>query len=396
MLDEQAYSRAVSALTVPLLLAGFGLLILGGEALVRGGSGLGRALGLSPLVVGLTIVAFATSAPELAVSVSAALSGAPGLAVGNVVGSNTTNVLLVLGVAALVLPVAVQRSLVRTDVPVMLALSVLLLVLAADGRVGRVEGLILIVALTGYLVRSLQRARAAGGAPEDSPDPRPRPLRQVGQVVLGVGVLVLGARLLVRSATELAQAAGLSDLVIGLTVVAIGTSLPEVATSVISALRGQRDLAVGNIVGSNIFNIGLVMGLTAVVAPAGVPVDPAAVRFDIPVMIAVALLLVPLVFTAMTVNRWEALLLLAYYGTYVGYLLLDATDHDALPVFSRALVSFVVPITVVVLLAVTGSELSARRRRSAVGGAIGGQAAPGAGGRRRDGDDSNGREGTDR
>lgn len=367
----------MTAGTLLLLLAGFVVLVLGGELLVRGGSGLGRAFGLSPLVIGLTVVAFATSAPELAVSIDATLSGAPGLAVGNVVGSNITNVLLVLGLAALVLPVAVRHSLVRVDVPVLVGFSVLLLLLCLDGRVSTLDGLLLLVLLLGYTAFSVvagrrqaeQDAREAQDAGDVADEPPPRPLRDVVLVVAGLGLLVLGARWLVSAATTVAEAAGVSDLVIGLTVVAVGTSLPEIATSVIAALRGEREMALGNVLGSNVFNIGAVMGTTAFLAPGGVPVDPAAVRFDLPVMVAVAVALLPVVFTGFTVARWEAALFLAYYVAYVSYLLLAAGEHEALPAFSTVMLAFVVPLTVLTLAVTASYELGVRRERLRAGSA---------------------------
>ena len=351
------------------LVAGLVLLVAGGEALVRGGSKLGLRLGMSPLVIGLTIVAAATSAPELAVSVDASLRGAPGVAVGNVVGSNITNVLLVLGVAAVILPVAVGRQLVRLDVPVMVVISALLLVLALDHNIGRFDGAVLLTALTGYLVWSLRAGRGAPAAEEvELPDGKEGAarrgfLRDLAFIVVGVGMLVLGARLLVDAATTLAAAVGLSDLVIGLTVVAVGTSLPEVATSVIAALRAHPGIAIGNVVGSCTFNIGLVMGLTAVVAPGqGVPVDPAAVNFDLPVMVATAVALLLVAETTRVVTRWEAVFLLGYFAVYVTYVLLDAGDHDALPRFSAVMVAFIAPLTVGAAAYSVAAEVRSRRR----------------------------------
>jgi cation:H+ antiporter len=367
----------VSLLTAVALVGGLVLLIVGGELLVRGGSGLGRAFGLSPLVVGLTIVAFATSAPELAVSLDASLSGSPGLAVGNVVGSNITNVLLVLGVAALVLPVAVRRQLVRVDVPVVVVLSVLALVLMLDGSVGRLDAALLLGLLVAYtavtvvLGRRSERASvtAPAGPPaeraavlaEDLPAPRPRV--DVLLVAVGVALLVVGARLLVGAATDIATAFGISDLVIGLTVVAVGTSLPELATSVIAAVRGEQEMAIGNVVGSNIFNLTAVLGLTAAISPGGVPVDAAALRFDVPVMVAVSVALVPVVFTGLTIARWEAAVFVAYYVAYVAYLLLAAADHDALPAFSVVMLGFVVPLTALTLVVLVVHEVRVLRGR---------------------------------
>ncbi|MDP9822946.1 cation:H+ antiporter [Nocardioides massiliensis] len=348
------------------LVVGLVLLIGGGELLVRGGGGLGRTLGMSPLVVGLTIVAFATSAPELAVSLDATLSGSPGLAVGNVVGSNITNVLLVLGLAAVILPLAAQRQLVRFDVPFVIVVSVLALLLMLDGSIGRVDGVLLVALLAAYVVWTVLLGRRAG---TDDPPPGAavpalsRPLVDVVLVVVGIALLVLGARLLVSAATSIATAFGVSDLVIGLTVVAVGTSLPEVATSVIAAIRGETEMAVGNVVGSNVFNLTAVLGLTAVIAPDGVPVEAAAIRFDVPVMIAVALALLPILFTGMVIARWEGGVFLAMYAGYVAYLLLAAAQHDALPAFSTVMLGFVVPLTALTIAVLVVQEIRLLRRR---------------------------------
>lgn len=347
------------------LVIGLVLLIAGGELLVRGGSGLGRALGLSPLVVGLTVVALATSAPELAVSLDATLSGAPGLAVGNVVGSNITNVLLVLGLSAVVLPITVHSQLVRFDVPFVVVLSVLALVLMLDGSVGRFDGGLLVTLLVAYVAWTVVLGRRAGNddRPTGATVPAPsRPLIDTVLILVGVALLVLGARLLVSSATSIATAFGVSDLVIGLTVVAVGTSLPELATSVIAALRGEQEMAIGNVIGSNVFNLTAVLGLTATIAPGGIPVDAAALRFDVPVMIAVAVALLPIVFTGMAIARWEGGVFLAYYVVYVTYLLLAASDHDALPAFSRVMFGFVVPITALTIAVLVAHEVQLRRR----------------------------------
>jgi cation:H+ antiporter len=369
-------------LAVALLLAGLALLVVGGHALVGGASGLARAIGLSPLVVGLTVVSFATSAPELAVTVDASLSGSPGVAVGNIVGSNMANVLLVLGVAGLVVPLTVQMPVVRRDVPVVIALSVLLLLVSLSGEVSRLDGLLLFSLLIAYAAWTVIRTRHATaddrnrGAettederPDERADERRAPpdqrsaLVDVLRVAGGVGLLVLGARWLVSGATDIAADLGMSELVMGLTIVAIGTSLPELATSVVAALRGEAEMAVGNAVGSNIFNIGSVMGLTAIISPEGVPVAAAAVRFDLPVMIAVALALLPIAFTGCAIARWEAALFVVYYAAYVTYLLLDSTQHDVLPAFSTVMLVFVIPITALTLIVLATYEAGVRRGR---------------------------------
>jgi cation:H+ antiporter len=357
--------------TIVLLVAGFVVLVVGGEVLVRGASTLATAVGISPLVVGLTVVSFATSAPELAVTLQASFAGSPGLAVGNVVGSNVVNILLVLGVSGLILPLVVKGAVVRRDVPVMIAMSLLFWLMALDGAVSTLDGAVLVLLLAVYVVIMVVRSRRGGRAekklaaadvPEVPDVGRGKRLAIAGvMVAVGVGLLVLGARWLVSSATEIASALGLSETVIGLTIVAVGTSLPELATSVIAAIKGDVEMAVGNAIGSNIFNIGSVMGLTAVVADGGVPVDAGAIGFDLPVMVAVAFAMLPIAFTGFTVSRWESTLFVAYYAAYIGYLLLDSAGHDALPRFSNVMLWFVLPITALTLVLLATYELGVRR-----------------------------------
>ncbi len=365
----------MDAVVVLALVAGFVLLVAGGESLVRGAGSLARTLGMSSLVVGLTVVSFTTSAPELAVSTDAALSGYPGLAVGNVVGSNIANILFVLGAAALFVPLAVSSQVVRADIPVMVVLSGVVLLMALDDRLSRLDGAILFAALVVYVTVTVLLSRrrvlaSASPAPEDAlggdpagADGRVRSvLRDLGLVVLGTVMLVAGARLLVYSASTIAAALGVSDLLIGLTVVAVGTSLPELVTCVVAVLRGERDMAVGNIVGSNVFNIGAVLGVTAVVAPEGIAVAPAALRFDLPVMLAVALVLVPVALTGLGVARWEGALFVGFYAAYLAYLVLEATGHAALRPYSAAMLWFVIPLTALWLVAVAVYEVGAGRR----------------------------------
>ncbi|MDH5834396.1 calcium/sodium antiporter [Luteimonas kalidii] len=350
-----------------LFVAGLGLLLLGAEALVRGASRLALALGLAPIIVGLTVVSIGTSAPELAISVGGALSGSPDLALGNVVGSNIANVLLVLGLVALVTPLVVQRQLVWLDVPIMIGASLLCLVVAFDGRIARWEGGVLLACAIAYILFLVRLARRS---PEQVPEPsglddgasaKPGLLRQCVLMAVGLAMLVGGARLLVRAATEMATSLGLSELIIGLTVVAIGTSLPEIATSVLAALRGERDLAVGNIVGSCIFNLLLVLGATALIAADGVPVSPVALRFDLPVMTAVAVACLPIFFTGHCIQRWEGAVFVGYYVAYTAYLLLAAARHAALADFRFGMTYVVIPLTVLTLAAVVLDSLKARR-----------------------------------
>jgi cation:H+ antiporter len=344
--------------TVFLFVAGGALLIAGAELLVRGASRLAVAAGVSPLVVGLTVVAFGTSSPELAVTVGSAYSGQADVALGNVVGSNIFNVLFVLGLSALIAPLVVAQQLVRLDVPLMVGVSLLTLLLSLDGRVGRNDGLLLcagIVTYTIFLIRQSRRETADVQAEYQEAfgrEPRAanRWLLNLGFVAIGLALLVVGARWLVDAAVATAAALGVSELVIGLTVVAAGTSLPEAATSVLAAARGERDIAVGNVVGSSIFNLLAVLGLGSVIAPDGVPVSPGALTFDMPVMVAVAVAALPIFFTGYTIARWEGAVFLAYYAAYTTYLVLDAAEHDALPAFGGAMVWFALPLTALTLV----------------------------------------------
>ncbi len=342
-------------LTIILFVAGAALLPLGAESLVRGAARIAVSVGISPLVVGLTVVAFGTSAPELAVSFSSALTGDADVAVGNVVGSNIMNVLFILGVSALVAPLVVAQQLIRLDVPLMIGASVLLFAFALGGRVSTIEGGILFAGILVYTVWAIWKSRRESGEVAAEYEQEYEYSRSRGGVasdlalvVVGVGLLVLGSKWFVDGAIEFAELLGVSELVIGLTIVAAGTSMPEVATSVMASIRGERDIAVGNVVGSNLFNILAVLGLTALVADGGVAVADAALRFDMPVMLAAAVLCLP-IFVGGRINRWEGGLFLAYYLAYTVYLLLDASSHDALGPYSTIMLGFVVPATVITL-----------------------------------------------
>ena len=353
-----------------LLIAGLGVLVGGAELLVRGASELGRHLGISSLVIGLTVVSFGTSAPEIAVSLSAVLDGRPDLAIGNAVGSNIFNVLLTLGLSALVRPLVVEQRLVRVDVPIMLGTSAALWPLLLDGRLGRIDGLLLFTGFIAYValaVRVSRRESRSVRAEYDSAVQR-RPRRSLAQPVVlvaaGLAGAVLGARWLVQGCAAIATAWGVSELIIGLTIVAAGTSLPELATSLVAAIRGQRDIAVGNVVGSNIFNTLAVLGIAGLVAPEGVQVAPAVLAFDLPVMIAAAVCCLPIVFTGHEIRRWEGGLLIAAYLAYVVYLVLDASGHDALSGFSVLMLWFALPIAAIGVGASVVSSLRANRQAS--------------------------------
>jgi cation:H+ antiporter len=345
----------VDILPLLLLILGFGLLIVGAEILVRGAVQLATAIGISPLIIGLTVVAFGTSSPELAVSIQSAWMGQADLALGNVVGSNIFNVLFILGLAALVAPLLVSRQLIVRDVPLMIAASLLLPILGWDGSVSRLDGLILFAISIAYLAYSIRQSRKANQAIPDEVKAdlaeRQRPWYvNALLVIVGLLVLVIGSDWLVDGAVAIARSWGVSELVIGLTIVAAGTSMPEVAASIIASLRAQRDIAVGNVVGSNLFNILVVLGLAAVFAPNGVEVPMAAFSFDIPVMIAVAVACLPIFFSGRIIARWEGALFLGYYIAYTLYVILSATQHDALPLFSQTMLWFVIPLTLVTFI----------------------------------------------
>jgi len=341
--------------------AGLAALVVGADILVRGASRLALSFGISPLVVGLTIVAFGTSAPEMAVSAGAVLNGQTGLAMGNVVGSNIFNVLFILGLSALIAPLVVHVQLIRQEVPILIGASLLLLILSLDGRISLLDGGLffgLLLAYTAFLVvqsrRETQAAQAEFDAELHAPPAGAWDARlpvQIALIVAGLGLLVLGSDWLVTSAVAFAQALGVSDLVIGLTIVAAGTSMPEVATSVSAALKGERDIAVGNVVGSSTFNILGCLGLSGLVAgSAGLAVAPALLAFDIWVMLAVALACLPIFLSGREIARWEGFVFLGYYVAYVTYLILSAQHHAALETYSTVMMSFVIPLTVITLV----------------------------------------------
>ena len=362
----------MSAMTFVYLIAGLVLLVAGAEVLVRGAAKLAAQFGIPPLIIGLTVVAFGTSAPETAVSVQAALNGSGDIAIGNVLGSNIANVLLILGVTSLVAPLIVSRQLIRLDVPIMIGASLVTYALAWDGSLSRLDGALLfsaVIAYTAFLIISSRRATAAATADDEFAkefglDETPKPyasLINAGLVVAGLVLLVTGSNFLVEGAVSLARALGLSELVIGLTVIAIGTSLPELATSILAAIRGERDIAVGNIVGSNIFNLLCVLGLASLVSPNAIGVAANALAFDFPVMIAVALACLQIFFTGYAINRWEGLLFVAYYVAYTVYLVLVSTGRPLAEVFGDAMIGYVVPLTMVTLLVISGRAWKTQR-----------------------------------
>ena len=350
-----------------LFVAGLVCLVLGANLLVRGASKLALSFGISPLVVGLTIVALGTSAPEIAVSVASVLEGKTDMAVGNVVGSNIFNVLFVLGLSALIVPLTVHRQLIRQEVPIMFGVTLLMVLMAMDGQLQAWEGGVLVALLvvyTSFLVVQSRRESAAAKATAAAPETIDAELQashpgawdaklpaQLALMVVGLALLVLGSDWLVTAAVVFAKALGVSDVVIALTIVAAGTSMPEVATSIAAALKGERDMAVGNVVGSSIFNILGCLGISGLVAGGvGLAVPPSLLAFDLWVLLAVALACLPMFITGGEIARWEGGIFAGYYVAYVSYLILAAQQHQALGAFSSVMLSFVVPLTVITLV----------------------------------------------
>jgi cation:H+ antiporter len=352
----------MNILTLVAFAAGIGTITAGAEAFIHGARRLATLIGLSPLVIGATVVAFGTGAPELVVVTQSSLTDHANLAVGNVVGSNIFNILFTLGVAALIAPLYVAQRLVRLEVPLLIGVSVLVWLLGLNGSINRLDGVLLFAGMLVYTYfvtrqcrqesRQVQQeyAREFGGIPLQG---RAQIIAEVALIVIGLLLLVVGSRWLVNSAVTLAEALGLGELIIGLTIVSIGTSLPETAVSIVAIVRGERDIAVGNVIGSNLFNILAVLGLASAVSPTGVNVPPGALGFDIPVMTVVALACLPIFANGNVIARWEGGLFLGYYAAYTLYVILDATQHDALPLFSLIMAVFVLPLTVITFFVVT-------------------------------------------
>lgn len=296
------------------LIGGLIGLFLGGEALVRGSVGIARRMAIPPLLIGLTVVGFGTSTPELLVSVDAAWRGVPDIAIGNIVGSNIGNILLIVGLSALVWPITVMGATLRRDTTVMMAAALVLVPLFAMAQMGRLAGLILVAGLAAYLIWAYRQPGDIEAEDTGETDP-PSALLSALWVIGGLAALMVGARFLVDGAVNIARGYGISEAFIGLTIVAVGTSLPELATSLIAAFRRQPEIAIGNIVGSNIFNVLGILGVTALIAP--IPVASRFLTFDLPVMIAVSLILTALLLTRPVIGRGIGVAMLAGYVAYV-------------------------------------------------------------------------------
>ena len=305
-----------------LIIVGLSGLFFGGEMFVRSASQMARQFGISMLVIGLTVVAVGTSTPELIVSVGAALEGSSDIALGNVVGSNIINIGLIAGLAALIMPFAVHVRMLRQEIPIMLGVTLIAYVLMLDQVLSRTDGILLLMGAAGYftwMIVSSRQVQVEADTSQDSQDETINPRREVLFLVIGLVLLLAGARFTVNGAVNIATAIGLSELVIGMTLVAVGTSLPELVTSVVAARRGESDIALGNVVGSNIANLLVILGMTAVIQP--IPVDQDVIQLDALVMIGFALLLIPFAFNR-HISRREGLAFVTAYIAYTVFLLI--------------------------------------------------------------------------
>jgi cation:H+ antiporter len=333
------------------LLSGLVLLIAGAELMVRAAVRVAARLHVRPLIIGLTIVALGSSAPQMAVSLQATLAQNPDIAVGSVIGSSIFNILVTLGLSALIIPLRVSRQLVRLDIPLMIGASLLVCVLAWNGALTRVDGMMLLTALVVYLGLLLRQSRHSA-RPQSSPHEGPEVpwVSSLLMIAGGLAMLVYAGHLLLGAAVSFATDLGLSERIIGLTVVAVCTSLPELATSLIAALRGQREIAVGNVIGSNLFNLLGVLGVTALIAPSPLSVSPNALSFDLPVMLGVAVLCLPVFYSGYRVTRTEGLLFLALYLAYGLHVVSFTTGMPLAGQLEHLMLFFALPALVTFLL----------------------------------------------
>lgn len=354
---------------IPLLwfIVGLTALISGAELLVRYVSKIALKLNIPKVIIALTVVAFGTSAPELAVSVQATLDGQTDLMLGNIIGSNISNTLLILGLSALFIPLKVHKNLIKSDAPIMIGITILLFFLSYNGALGFWECLLLVFLLMIYLL-FLARQKGEISIPDVNPDKDKTGNMVVNVIftIIGFVLLITGARWLISSSLIFAEMAGVSELIIGLTVVAIGTSLPEIVISLVAAYRGERDIAVGNVIGSNILNMLAVLGFAGIFSSELIPIQDALLSFDFPVLIAASIACLPIFYTGHKIVRWEGGIFLMFYFAYLFYLFLSSTDHRFLDVFINIMVFFVIPVAIITILYHTITEWNWRRKYAKV------------------------------
>ncbi|HAI10950.1 MAG TPA: sodium:calcium antiporter [Phycisphaerales bacterium] len=348
------------------VICGLVFLLAGAELLVRGASRLATSFGMSPLAIGLTVVAFGTSSPELAVSLNAAWTDQYDVVIGNAVGSNIFNILIILGLSSMIIPLAVHQQIIRIDLPIMVGISSLVWWMLADGFLSRIESAILVFGAVMYTLLTLRLSKNESESVKieyaqafEMPRTTPRRGRSVLLIVFGLAMCVLGSRWMVAGAITIAKFAGLSELLIGLTIVAAGTSLPELATSAVAAIRGQRDIAVGNVIGSNIFNLLGILGLTGLIGPSLIPASSQVLQLHLPVMVGVSVVCLPVLLTDYVISRWEGVLFVVFYVSYVMYMVLLNQQHSFAIPLGNFLIWGMLPIA---LLAVVWSIMIALRK----------------------------------
>lgn len=349
-------------MTVILFIAGLVALIGGAELFLKAVDHFGLKWGVSPLIMGLTVVAFATGAPELAISIKAATSGNADLVLGNIIGSNIANILLILGITSLISPLNITRRMIRIDVPIVIVVSLVLFLLALDGILSPFDGMVLLVGFIGYSIFTyfqIQKSRDEESAEElfefeGTVDDLTKGaffyIKNVGFLLIGLGLIVLGSNWMVDSAVSIATKLGISQLVIGLTIVSIGTSLPEVATSLTSARKGNADIAVANVMGSNLYNVLLTLGLTLVIAPNALEVSKDALSLDLPFMLAVSIVCIPIFIAGFNLTRTDGLIFLFYYVTYLAYLVMNSMGSAYAIYIEYVMIWAIVPATVMYVI----------------------------------------------
>ncbi|HSG30816.1 MAG TPA: calcium/sodium antiporter [Thermodesulfobacteriota bacterium] len=342
------------------LILGLIFLIAGAELLVKGSSRLASSFGISPFLVGLTVVAFGTSSPELAVSVKAALSNQASIGLGNIIGSNIFNILFIIGISAIIRQLFVTKQLLKQEVPLIIFVSGLVLIFALDGNFNRLEGLLLLAGFAIYMIFLVRQSRIEQAKPGDDfkteftlrEDTIVSIPRNTLFIILGLGLLVLGSKWFVNSAVSIAEYFEVSKIVIGLTIVAAGTSLPEVVTSVLATIKGERDIAVGNIIGSNLFNIMAVLGLSSLVAPVGIQIAPSVIGFDIPIMIIISIICFPIFYTDSLMSRLEGGLFLGCYIAYISYIVFISSNNLTLPLLNNMMLYILVAVCFLIFIGV--------------------------------------------
>ena len=340
-------------MTLLFFILGLAGLIVGAEFFLRAVDRFGLKWGVSPMVMGLTVVAFATGAPELAISLKAAMNDSADLVLGNIIGSNIANILLILGITGFITPLQIKLRIVRIDVPIVIAMSIVLYLLALDGVLSLTDGIVLLLGLLTYSVFTFLQIRKNkvdiselyGHEEVELATGTLFYVKNIGLLLAGLALIALGANWMVSSAVTIAQLLGMSELVVGLTIVSIGTSLPEIATSMTAARKGNADIAVANVLGSNLYNIMLTLGLTIVVAPGVLEVSRNALMLDMPFMIAVAVGCIPIFLTGFDLDRKDASLFLFYYAAYLIYLILEATGSEYLGWIEKGFFFGILPFT---------------------------------------------------